>query len=279
MKGWIVGDFKANYLEIEPRELAHHLLTESGQQNRNALNPGNIIDLLKLKHVIFDFDSAFPSESFLIRVKPRAMLSFQDRLIASDNKLSPERMRFSVCHEVAHYVLPSHQYSFYLCDKKGLSFSTQSILEKEANEFAVNLLFMGDRFALEANSQKISAETVKRLGEKYNVSFEATARRLVEKSFRPCMLVVFEKESDRSCIDLDLEQTWKVRYCIASPSFKVRYFTGVQGKVPSDVVVQLTKTIVDIADSVNKEIPINKSKFKVEFFTNTYNIFAFFVPF
>ena len=138
---------------------------------------------------------------------------------------------------------------------------------------------MGNRFTLEANSQKISVETVKRLGEKYNVSFEATARRLVEKSFRPCMLVVFEKESDRSCIDLDLEQTWKVRYCIASPSFKVRYFTGVQGKVPSDVVVQLTKTIVDIADSVNKEIPINKFKFKVEFFTNTYNIFAFFVPF
>lgn len=274
-----MGDFKANYLEIEPRELANYLLTESGQQNRNALNPINIIDLLKLKHVIFDFESTFPSESFLLKERPRAMLSFQDRLIASDNKLSSERMRFSVCHEIAHYILPSHQYSFYLCDNMGLSFSTKSILEKEANEFAVNLLFMGDRFTLEANNQKISAETVKQLGEKYNVSFEATARRLVEKSFRPCMLVVFEKESDRSCIDLDLEQIWKVRYCIASPSFKARYFTGVQGKVPSDVVVQLTRARVDIAESLHKEILINKTKFKTEFFTNTYNIFAFFVPF
>ena len=93
------------------------------------------------------------------------------------------------------------------------------------------------------------------------------------------MLVVFEKESDRSCIDLDLEQIWKVRYCIASPSFKARYFTGVQGKVPSDVVVQLTRARVDIAESLHKEILINKTKFKTEFFTNTYNIFAFFVPF
>jgi len=273
-----MNKFKANYPEIEPRELVQYLLIESGQKSHEALNPAKIIDLLKLNLMVLDFDSVFSPQLVLAGEKPRAMLSFHDRLIASDKELSEKRMRFSVCHEIAHYVLPNHQHSLYLCDNKGLSFSTQLILEKEANEFAVDLLLIGDSFTLESNSQKISAEVVKQLGEKYKVSFEVIARRLVEKSFKPCMLVVFEKEAGRSRIDPDIEQNWQVRYCIASPPFKTQYFTQVQGKAPPDVVVQLSTLNTDIADSIHKKIPIKPFRFDAEFFTNKYNIFGFFVP-
>ncbi|MDD5063636.1 MAG: ImmA/IrrE family metallo-endopeptidase [Phycisphaerae bacterium] len=273
-----MNNFKANYLEIEPRELVRYLLIESGQESREALNPAKIIDLLKLNLMVLDFNSIFSSQLTLTGEKPRAMLSFHDRLIASDNELSEKRMRFSVCHEIAHYVLPNHQHSLYLCDNKGLSFSTQLILEKEANEFAIDLLLMGNNFTLESNSQKISAETVKQLGEKYKVSFEAIARRLVEKNFKHCMLVVFEKEAGRSRIDPDIEQNWQVRYCIASPPFKTQYFTQVRGKAPPDVVAQLSTSNIGITDSIHKEISIKPYKFDAEFFTNKYNIFGFFVP-
>ena len=104
-----MNDFEASYLQIESYELVQYLLTETYQQERDALNPARILDLLKLEHVISDFCSWLPREAFLGGVKPRAMLSFADRLIASDTALSDERMRFSVCHEVGHYILPNHQ--------------------------------------------------------------------------------------------------------------------------------------------------------------------------
>ena len=68
---------------------------------------------------------------------------------------------FSVLHEIGNYVLPHHEHALYVCDDVGLSFATRLVMEKEANEFAANLLFLGDRFSVEANCRQIDAKTVK----------------------------------------------------------------------------------------------------------------------
>jgi hypothetical protein len=215
---------------------------------------------------------------------PRALLSFADRLVATDESLDDRRTRFSVLHEVAHYVLPHHEHSLYVCDDVGLSFATRLVMEREANEFAADLLFLGDRFSVNANSRPITALTVKELASQYNASFEATGRRLVEKNFRPCMFISFQKEQKTDAIDAAAVPAWTARDCVASPTFRTTYFGKVSGMVPNEVVAVVTKPGHDIAESVVCDIRIPgraagaPTTFRAEFFGNTDHIFCLLTP-
>ncbi len=278
--------FNATYLEIEPRELVTYLLRESGQFERESVNTAHLLDFLGLDYVSFNFDLELPQEArqTVGDARPRALISFGDRIIATDSELDEERTRFSILHEVGHFVLPHHEHSLYVCDDIGLSPSTRLVFEKEASQFAADLLFLGDRFALEANSRAINAATVKELATKYGASFEATARRMVEKSFRPCMLVVFKKEPRQSGAELGQPPAWSVRDCIASATFKTQYFESVSGVVPPEVVAAVAQPGRDIAIGHKIEVAVRSSndqqefQFIAEFFSNTYSIFCLLAP-
>ena len=114
-----------------------------------------MLDLLGLEFTSFDFQLELPDDAkeTVGGAKPRALISFSDRLVATDATLSESKTRFSVLHEIGHFVLPKHQHKLYICDDQGLSLATRLVLEKEASEFAADLLFLGDRFSLEANSR------------------------------------------------------------------------------------------------------------------------------
>lgn len=279
-------EFNADYLEIQSRELVRYLLHESGQAQRDSVNAVRIIELLGLQYEILDIKTVFQQDLPIKIELPRAVLSFPDKLIVVNNDIDPQskRARFSVLHEIGHYVLPNHQYSLYVCDEAGLNPSTEVLFEKEANEFAAELLFMGDRFTIEANGKEVCALTVKQLAEQFKASFESTARRLVEKNLRPCMLVVFARKPSQSWLDAAHEDKWEAKYCIASKSFKVQYFTRVAGEVPPEIAMELGRAGVDIASSIKKEISISSASmaksfhFKAEFFTNSYNIFMLLTP-
>ena len=278
--------FNAAYLEIEPRELVGFLLRESGQFERDYVSTANLLDFLRLDYVSFDFDLELPQEAkqTVGDARPRALISFGDRIVATDADLDENRTRFSVLHEVGHFVLPHHEHSLYVCDDVGLSMATRLVFEKEASQFAADLLFLGDRFALEANSRAIDAQAVKELATKYRASFEATARRIVEKSFRPCMLVVFRREPHQSSGELAQPPVWSVRYCVSSVTFKSRYFQSVSGAVPAEVAEVVTQSGRDIADSHRIEVTVRssgerkESLVSAEFFSNTYNIFCLLTP-
>lgn len=278
-----MDNFKAKYLEIQPHEIVRHVLKESGQDRRDAVNVKEILTYLGLDFLTFDFDSVFFDQAKAGGKSPRALLSFHDRLIATDSSLISVRERFSVLHEVAHYVLPNHQYEFFLCDEAALAGRSSLVLENEASELAADLLFQGDRFTLEANTLPITAATIKSLAAKYKASFESTARRLAEKSVRPCMLIVFRRTDSGSRIDLDAAPVWRVRYCVASASFRTRFFTAIEGPVPPAVALQLMQQGRDIADGVAVELEVATRKnetahFNAEFFYNQYNIFGILTP-
>lgn len=278
--------FNATYLEIEPRELVSYLLRESGQFERDCVSTASLLEFLRLDYVSFDFDLELPQEAkqTVGEARPRALISFGDRIVATDSDLDENRTRFSVLHEVGHFVLPHHEHSLYVCDDIGLSPATRLVFEKEASEFAADLLFLGDRFALEANSRIISASTVKELATKYCASFEATARRIVEKSFRPCMLVIFKKEPRQSGGELAQPPAWSVRYCISSATFKTQYFESISGTIPAEIVAVVTQPGRDIADSHIVDVTVRSSSeqkefpFSAEYFSNTYNIFCLLTP-
>ena len=279
-------EFKADFLEIEPRELVHHLLRESGQLESNSVDPEMVLRFLELQYLRFDFDNELfyqPKQTFTAS-RPRALISFPERVVAVDSGLGINRTRFSILHEIGHYVLPHHHNALFICEEAGLWRPSRLIHEKEANEFAADLLFMGDRFSSQSNSTKISAASIKELATKYKASLLATARRVVEKSFCPYMLVVFEKIKSDSTHDIDVDNNWSVQYCVASPLFKTRYGNAVSGNAPQEVVEKITETGRDFSNSIIQMFDIsfpgeeNPQRFRAEFSCNAYNILCLLSP-
>ncbi|MEN8150176.1 MAG: ImmA/IrrE family metallo-endopeptidase [Planctomycetota bacterium] len=276
-------EFKASFLSIDPNELVGFLLTETGQLERDAVNPADLLSWLNLQHTSFDFTAELPREVTAQTSPLRALLSFPDRLVATDAGLHPRRTRFSIFHEIAHFVLPNHEHALYLDSEECLSARSSVRLEQEANEFASSLMFKGDQFTLEANSHPISAASVKALADRYQNSFESTCRRFVERNLRPALLAVFHEPATSGCVDVDEERVWQVRYCVTSPTFRNTYFTSIEGVVPHEAAQELTTPGRDIADSIVAEALVagpngSSSPFRLEFFSNSFSIFCLLTP-
>ena len=138
-------EFEAKYLSFEANEITEYLLKETSQKSNDALNTDDILSYLKLNPLFIDFQQDLPE----CAKGARALLYYPEKIVAIDNTLEPPRRRFSILHEIGHYVLPSHVYGLYLCNLKDLSWKSEKIFEKEANDFAASILFMGNRFVLE----------------------------------------------------------------------------------------------------------------------------------
>ena len=89
--------FRASYFEIESRELVRHLLRGAGQCDRECINPRDLLEFLKLEYVSFNFATELPEEAKNTGSggAPRALLSFADRLVATDDTLDERRTRCS----------------------------------------------------------------------------------------------------------------------------------------------------------------------------------------
>jgi hypothetical protein len=279
-------EFVAGFLHLESQELIEYLLRETGHQQKEKVNPRDLLDYLKLQYLRFDFMSELPREAkeTFVGTAPRAMISFHDRLVATDVSLDERRTKFSVLHEVGHYILPGHQNTLYVCDKKGMSYGTHLLFEQEANQVAADLLFLGDRFDQESNSRPISASTVRTLAFQFGASFEATARRIAQRSCRECMLVCFSNTSS-AIIEAPQNLQWHVHYSVPSSSFANKYFQKLtSGGVPEVVYSAVSADGRDIDRSETVELSIGcrglaqPSRFNAEFFYNQYNVFCFLTP-
>jgi hypothetical protein len=267
--------------DIQPHELLSRLLQATEQDEPGTIDPARLLEFLHLSFLPVDFETALGDVLPTGAGKARALLSFPDRLVAVDAKLDPRRVRFSALHEVAHYVLPEHRHALYLCDDHGMGLNAQLNFEIEANQFAADLLFKGPHFVMEANGEPISAATVKTLALRYGSSFEAAARRLVEKHHRPVMFVVCERKVDQSVIDTSLPAVWRVKYCRSSASFRAGWFPQLDGEMPDDLTAALTAGGRDVADSIVGDVPIGASAsggFRAEWFYNRYNIMGLLTP-
>lgn len=278
--------FVASFLHLESQELVQYLLRDTGHQQKEKVNPRVLLDYLKLQYLRFDFMTELPKEAkeLFVGTVPRAMISFHDRIVATDVSLNEPRTKFSVLHEVGHYILPGHQNALYVCDKQGMSYGTHLLFEQEANQVAADLLFLGDRFDQESNSRPISAATVRTLAFQFGASFEATARRIAERSYRDCMLVCFSNTSS-AIIDAPGNLQWHVYYCIPSASFANKFFQKLHsGGVPENVWANLSVPgrDIDLSEAVRVAIAcrpnMQPTEFNAEFFYNRYHVFCFLTP-
>ena len=108
---------------------------------------------------------------------------------------SRARKKFTVAHELGHYRIDYHDKASYQCFGKDIGGNSYSVRqdEKEANEFAVELLMPDEFFREDIRQRDISLNTIDSLAAKYGTSMTSTAIRYARTSPGTCAIVVSEQ--------------------------------------------------------------------------------------
>ena len=123
--------------------------------------------------------------------------------------------RFSIAHEIGHYVLPDHIDAVLAHDdthSSNAGSATNDPFEREADVFAASLLMPNDLFTREMKSLGDGLTAIEALSKRFVTSLIATASRYVEKAEIPVAMIVSSGD--------------KINYCFMSHSF--RDFSGLE---------------------------------------------------
>lgn len=142
------------------------------------------------------------------------------------------RQRFTIGHELGHYLLPWHRQTSFNCTADDILSSTNKSWEREANQFSAELLMPAELLKRRANpSEEFDLNTVRQAQQDFQTSLESTARRIVEMSEHP-FAVVFSKDN-------------KVRYTVSSPFFNARLNVRVGSPLPAKSLSRLGTNSTD----------------------------------
>jgi transcriptional regulator with XRE-family HTH domain len=112
----------------------------------------------------------------------RGVLHRRAREIWVQPDLYELKRRFVLAHEIGHDALPWQQEVAYLDDDKRLRDDIRIAFEREANQAAIELLAQGDRLRREADDSPLSVSLLSNLSAKYQISLQATMRRVIEET-------------------------------------------------------------------------------------------------
>jgi hypothetical protein len=267
---------------IPPEEILETLLVEAGAAGDLPTNEGKLLNFLGLEQLSFDFmhELDFLDTPERPTGELRAALHLGERVVATQTGMGDKRTRFSVLHEIAHAVLPEHRAKLFVDTDQSLSWWAKVRLEREANQFAADLLFQGRLFSEQALGLDLSLKTVVGLAPKYGASFEAAFRRYTETHITPCGLIVYEKadHGEESYVEDD---DYRVQYCVTSSPFRKLYFSGVQlSEATCKASAIYGRSFCGIGTIAQRELTVaNESResylFETEIFSNGYKIFQF----
>ncbi|CAN5822760.1 hypothetical protein BH24ACI1_BH24ACI1_24680 [soil metagenome] len=163
----------------EPEDFARKLLAELNM--KRADNPEEIAVRLRLTIEDADFDNL---EGALVFRVDRA------KGVVSVNKNIKElgRRNFTICHEIAHFVLPNH--GSVKCKSKEIESWSSGInaQEVEANRFAAELLLPNKEIYRIVNN-KATIEVAKEIATDFRASLTATLLKCSEVTDEACAVV------------------------------------------------------------------------------------------
>ena len=119
-------------------------------------------------------------------------------------KARPERKRFTIAHELGHFILHRATQSSFNCDKESVYSGTDALklIEREADDFAGNLLMPGTILRDRLDGKRIDFYLLSALATEFGVSLESMCIRLVKYTEQRAVLVYwdhgFEKYQWRS---------------------------------------------------------------------------------
>jgi len=111
-------------------------------------------------------------------------------IVLNPNIDNEKRKRFTLAHEIGHLLI---HHNAYLCNKDCFrAYKTQSNEEREANDFAAELLLPQNEVSQILNSDDLTFELIKNVAEKYNTSLFVAGIRLAQLFKDNAMLVVHD---------------------------------------------------------------------------------------
>lgn len=173
---------------------------------------------------------AFASEGFAGALITNAEKS-DGAIFYSSNDPRP-RQRFTIGHELGHFLLPWHRQSQFQCKPQDMTSAANAEWEIQANQFSAELL-IPKTLILKRMRQLGSPdlEHIQHLAPSFETSFEMTARRYVELNEFPCA-IVFSKDNI-------------VRYSVWSEFFEQRLCVRKGSSLPSKSLSRLPGGAVD----------------------------------
>lgn len=124
-------------------------------------------------------------------------------IITINQDSSPERQRFSLGHELGHWVndkgkkLPFQCTSSDMNQRSAARNDYRKQKEVRANAFSAELLMPRYMFMPIHRTAPLTGSTINELGARFEASRTSTAIRLVETSDRPCMITCWSRSGNR----------------------------------------------------------------------------------
>lgn len=172
---------------VRPEKLVAEIL----RQNPNLPIPVPLEELAALAGITKI--EALESEGFEGALIANATKS-EGAIFFSANSPRP-RQRFTIGHELGHFLLPWHRQTSFQCTSEDISSRSNKNWEIEANRFSAELLIPVPQ--LKARLRALGDPElahIQKLQDEFGTSFEMTARRVVELSDYVCALV-FSKDN------------------------------------------------------------------------------------
>ncbi|HCU48412.1 MAG TPA: hypothetical protein DGG94_01015 [Micromonosporaceae bacterium] len=143
-------------------------------------------------------------------------VQFDSREVYLQPGLYHLKRRFVHAHEIGHELLPWHRELYAsLDDKTRIRSDVSDRYERQANQAAIEILTQGDRLRREADDSALSFSLISQLGNRFEISAQATSRHVIEETRQTCALAISYRGS----------ATGKLMpphiYC--SPSFEERF--------------------------------------------------------
>ncbi len=109
-------------------------------------------------------------------------------------KARPERRRFTIAHELGHFILHRASQPKFLCDKESVYSGIDNLkqIEREADDFASNLLMPGDMLRDRITGKRIDFHLIGDLAKEFGVSLESMSIRIVKYTEQRAMLVYWD---------------------------------------------------------------------------------------
>jgi hypothetical protein len=111
------------------------------------------------------------------------------------------RKRFTIAHEIGHYVMPHHKMLKNFCDERKID-SFDSHLNRpeiEANEFAAELLLPSALLMMRFNLKEFSLPEISTVATEFETSLTATVRCFLRLTTLPCAMVWSSDNQARWC--------------------------------------------------------------------------------
>lgn len=209
--------------------------------------------------------------------KAIGLVDLRENVVYLDLATLPTRQAFVKLHEAGHKLIPWQREAYlFVDDERTLSPEIDALFESQANQFAAEVLFQGDRFSSELRDYPLEMKSALALSKRYGASVHATIRRYVERNHRPCAVLVLDR--DRK----DRKASFSIRTALHSHEF-VRRFGGGAWLANGINEQPFVREVAFGRRMFQSEMTIfgldgSPVECAVEVFDNSYNVFALVIP-